>query len=488
MRVNASLVARRGRLPGLRTELRRRQRRRNRRHRGRARASSLPGCARRRRAVVQPLVPVAAGRRRLRHLGLPVDRSRLRHALGGRAADHRGARARDPHDRRHRPQPHLQRAPVVPRGAGLARRARRHAGSSGSGPAAASTASCRPTPGSRSSVARPGRASRTASGTCTCSRPSSPTSTGSAPRSGPSTRTSCASGSSAASPACGSTLRRCWSRTRALADEPAGRRPRRASVHRPRRAARDLPPLARDRRQLRRSRACWSVRSGCRTPSASRATCAPTSSTPPSTSTSSRVHGSRVRCGARSSSALAAHAPVDAPATWVLSNHDVTRPVTRYGRAETGFSFETKREGTPTDLARGRAPRSCSRAAGDGAARVDVHLPGRGARPAGGGEHPAGAAPGSDVAPLRTASIPVATAAVCRSRGRVPSTPYGFSPNAEAQLWLDQPDGWAPLSVEAEIDDPDSMLSLYRTGLTHPPPGAVGRRAPDCAGSTTAMT
>ena len=53
-------------------------------------------------------------------------------------------------------------------------------------------------------------------------------------------------------------------------------------------------------------------------------------------------------------SALAAHAPVDAPATWVLSNHDVTRPVTRYGRVDTSFAFETKREGTPTDLARGQ--------------------------------------------------------------------------------------------------------------------------------------
>ena len=51
--------------------------------------------------------------------------------------------------------------------------------------------------------------------------------------------------------------------------------------------------------------------------------------------------------------ALAAHAPVDAPATWVLSNHDVTRPVTRYGRADTSFSFESKRDGTPTDLQRG---------------------------------------------------------------------------------------------------------------------------------------
>ena len=36
--------------------------------------------------------------------------------------------------------------------------------------------------------------------------------------------------------------------------------------------------------------------------------------------------------------------------TWVLSNHDVTRPVTRYGRADTAFAFQSKRVGTPTDL------------------------------------------------------------------------------------------------------------------------------------------
>src|SRR5204863_6882168 len=52
-------------------------------------------------------------------------------------------------------------------------------------------------------------------------------------------------------------------------------------------------------------------------------------------------------------SSLAAHAPVDAPPTWVLSNHDLTRPVTRYGRADSSFAFEAKRAGTPTDLERG---------------------------------------------------------------------------------------------------------------------------------------
>ena len=41
---------------------------------------------------------------------------------------------------------------------------------------------------------------------------------------------------------------------------------------------------------------------------------------------------------------------IGAPATWVLSNHDVTRPATRYGRADTAFAFDTKRFGTPTDL------------------------------------------------------------------------------------------------------------------------------------------
>ena len=185
-------------------------------------------------------------------------------------------------------------------------------------------------------------------------------------------------------------------------------------------------------------------------------------------------------------SALAAHAPVDAPATWVLSNHDVTRPVTRYGRADTSFAFETKREGTPTDLARGRHRARAAALAGDGAARFDVHLPGRGARAAGGGEHSARAPPGSDVAPLRTGSIRGVTAAACRSRGPAQEPPYGFSPNAEAPLWLDQPDDWAPLSVEAETEDPDSMLSLYRTGLRHPPSRRPGAGRSALIGSTTA--
>jgi alpha-glucosidase len=170
-------------------------------------------------------------------------------------------------------------------------------------------------------------------------------------------------------------------------------------------------------------------------------------------------------------SALAAHAPVDAPATWVLSNHDVTRPVTRYGRTDTSFSFENKREGTPTDLARGRRraraaallamalPGSMYIYQGDelGLPEVENIPPERRQDPM--WHRSGGVDPGRD-----GCRVPLPWA------GAEP--PYGFSPNPEAQLWLDQPGDWASISVDAEIDDPASMLSLYRTGLS------IRRQAP----------
>ncbi len=171
-------------------------------------------------------------------------------------------------------------------------------------------------------------------------------------------------------------------------------------------------------------------------------------------------------------SALAAHAPVNAPATWVLSNHDVTRPVTRYGRADTAFSFETKREGTPTDLTRGnRRARA--------AALLAMALPGSIYIYQG---EELGLPEVEDIPPerrqdpmwLRSDGVDPG-----RDGCRVPlpwsgtERPYGFSPNAEAQLWLDeQPADWGALSVAAQIDDPGSMLSLYRTGLS------IRRQAP----------
>ena len=162
---------------------------------------------------------------------------------------------------------------------------------------------------------------------------------------------------------------------------------------------------------------------------------------------------------------LAAHAPVGAPATWVLSNHDVTRPVTRYGQEDTSFAFATKRAGTPTDLELGRRR---ARAA----ALMCAALPGslyiyQGEElgldevqdlPAHQLQDPmylrsGGADPGRD-----GCRVPLPWAGTC--------SPFGFSPaGSTGEPWLRQPSRWAELTVEAEQRDPASMLSLYRTML-----------------------
>ncbi|GGM75520.1 alpha-glucosidase [Lentzea pudingi] len=163
-------------------------------------------------------------------------------------------------------------------------------------------------------------------------------------------------------------------------------------------------------------------------------------------------------------STLDAHAPVDAPATWVLSNHDVTRPVTRYGRAETSFSFLAKRFGEPTDLGLGeRRARA--------AALLTAALPGTLYLYQG---DELGLPEVEDL-PLEVLQDPMHF----RSEGvdpgrdgcRVPlpwtkdGPSHGFGPEDGEPTWLPQPEGWGSRSVEAQHDDPASMLSLYRSVL-----------------------
>jgi alpha-glucosidase len=163
-------------------------------------------------------------------------------------------------------------------------------------------------------------------------------------------------------------------------------------------------------------------------------------------------------------SALEAHAPVDAPATWVLSNHDVTRPVTRYGRADSSFAFESKRAGTPADLALGtRRARA--------AALLAMALPGS-----------MYVYQGEELGLPEVEDIPVERRQDpmgLRSGGvdpgrdgcRVPlpwageHPPYGFSAEGADRPWLDQPGDWAQLTVEAQSESTTSMLALYRAGL-----------------------
>jgi alpha-glucosidase len=172
-------------------------------------------------------------------------------------------------------------------------------------------------------------------------------------------------------------------------------------------------------------------------------------------------------------STLAAHAPVGAPATWVLSNHDVTRPVTRYGQEDSSFAFATKREGTPTDLELGRkraraAALLCAALPGSlyiyqgeelGLEEVQDLPPDRRQDPM--FLRSGGTDPGRD-----GCRVPLPWSGT--------SSPFGFSPaGATGEPWLPQPSHWQELTVEAEQGDPDSMLSLYRTML------AIRRGEPD---------
>ena len=162
---------------------------------------------------------------------------------------------------------------------------------------------------------------------------------------------------------------------------------------------------------------------------------------------------------------LDAHAPVGAPSTWVLSNHDVTRPVTRYGRDDSSFAFLAKRFGTPTDLALGtRRARA--------AALLTAALPGSLYIYQG---DELGLPEAEDI-PTELLQDPMhyRSGGVDPGRDgcRVPlpwsgtRAPYGFSsPHAPGRPWLPQPRQWALYTVDAEEHDPGSMLNLYKAAL-----------------------
>ena len=137
--------------------------------------------------------------------------------------------------------------------------------------------------------------------------------------------------------------------------------------------------------------------------------------------------------------------PVGASPTWVLSNHDVTRHVTRYGGGEQGLA--RARAATLAMLA---LPGAVYLYQGEelGLEEVDVAP-----------EHR------QDPAWFRTREPG-------RDGCRVPvpwsgaEPPFGFGPG-EGQPWIPQPESWKALTVEAQQDDPASTLSFYRAALEH---------------------
>ncbi|HEY7222652.1 MAG TPA: glycoside hydrolase family 13 protein [Micromonosporaceae bacterium] len=183
-------------------------------------------------------------------------------------------------------------------------------------------------------------------------------------------------------------------------------------------------------------------------------------------------------------STLDAHALVGAPATWVLSNHDVTRPVTRYGREVTSFSFDAKRFGTPTDIELGtRRARAAAllTAALPGCLYLyqgdELGLPEYEDLPREAIQDPMhfrsnGIDPGRDGCRV---PLPWTTD---------PAHAYGFSSvppdGTSAQPWLPEPRWWGRYAVQAQATDPTSMLSLYRAAI------AIRRSEPGLCGDAFA--
>ncbi len=157
----------------------------------------------------------------------------------------------------------------------------------------------------------------------------------------------------------------------------------------------------------------------------------------------------------------------EAPATWVLSNHDVDRVASRYGRPDTAFSLDRRPyfHSFPVDLALGtRRARA--------AALLTMALPGS-----------VYIYQGEELGLWEVQDIPdelrqdpiwarTLGADPGRDGSRVPlpwsgtEPPFGFSPSgASAEPWLPQPKDWRDLTVSAESANPDSMLTLYRDAL-----------------------
>ena len=171
---------------------------------------------------------------------------------------------------------------------------------------------------------------------------------------------------------------------------------------------------------------------------------------------------------------LAANLPVGASATWVLSNHDATRQVTRLGRTFTGLRDRELDDILTTDLELGtRRARA--------AILLMLALPGSAYLYQG---EELGLCEVEDL-PESVLQDPIWMRSDHRLRGRdgcrVPfpwsgaGPPFGFGPRGTV-TWLPQPADWRSFTVDAETGNPDSMLQLYRTALE------IRRRLPDLRG------
>ncbi|MGH3991644.1 MAG: alpha-amylase family glycosyl hydrolase, partial [Pseudonocardiaceae bacterium] len=141
---------------------------------------------------------------------------------------------------------------------------------------------------------------------------------------------------------------------------------------------------------------------------------------------------------------LAAVQNSPAQPTWTISNHDVTRPVTRYGDGELGVA-----RARAMALVQLALPGAVYLYNGEELALPNVDLPDWAL------QDPIWERSGHTERGRDGSRVPMPW------EGRVP--PYGFS--RTPGTWLPMPSDWADKTVEAQLENPDSTLSLYRRAL-----------------------
>ncbi|HEV7451288.1 MAG TPA: glycoside hydrolase family 13 protein [Pseudonocardiaceae bacterium] len=133
-----------------------------------------------------------------------------------------------------------------------------------------------------------------------------------------------------------------------------------------------------------------------------------------------------------------------APATWTISNHDAVRPVTRYGGGEVGL-----RRARAMALVQLALPGPVYLYNGDELGLPNVELPDWAL------QDPVWQRSGHTKRGRDGCRVPLPW------EGNTP--PYGFTDTPGA--WLPMPGDWTDRTVAAQLEDPDSTLSLYRQAL-----------------------
>jgi alpha-glucosidase len=141
---------------------------------------------------------------------------------------------------------------------------------------------------------------------------------------------------------------------------------------------------------------------------------------------------------------LRAMRSVDAPASWALANHDTVRQVTRYGGGEVGL-----RRARAAALLQLALPGAAFVYYGDELGLPNVELPDEVL------QDPVWERSGGTERGRDGERLPMPWG------GEKP--PYDFG--TESRTWLPMPEGWADLTVEAQLEDGGSTLSLYREAL-----------------------